>query len=328
MSKFLTDLTILVPSIDGLCRLKFVCNWLEKNKFDGCYLIIDGTVNSKAAHFKKFQFVTYIHKPQCNTSEALNIGSKAIKSKFTAFLGDDDLPLLKKYKKLIDFLHANSNYDSVRGCSGFINFDELSKRKSLNRLAKINFLSRTLFSSQSNGNTNLDSVSGPERLNSISRKYIGSQYFITKSNIIKKLYNNEFGSLSDVYLSEYAFNFSHALFARTKYLPILYMIRGLHKRRQTQDLEKHKLDISGKVETELKLYIDTLDIESQVRPILYRMIINNRYICENSRLLNLNKKKSSFQSFLNRVNQILFSLCYQSREKWALVFFDKSSKYK
>jgi len=326
MSDSLKDLTILVPSKNGLTRLKFLCDWLKANHFDGCYLIIDGTTNSQEAHFAEFEFVNYVHKADCNPVEALTIGSKFIKSEFSTFLGDDDIPFLKNYKKLVGFLKSNSDYDSARGCSSYINFDELSSREPLGRFAKLLFFSRTILSSRYDSNTNLDHKDGLDRLRAMSKTYIVNQFFITKSSIIKKLYNREFSNLSDVHISEYAFNLSHALFARTRYIPILYMVRGLanHRPNDNSDDIRHKMDISGKVEKELKLYVDSLNIESPIKPIMYRMILSKRYVSENSRLLR-SSRNSAWWFFLYRANQVFFSLSHQTKERWALVFFKQNS---
>ena len=121
----LQNLSIVVPTFNGVDRLIVLCNWIKSQNFGGILIVVSSDSVNDADKISEFKFVHFVHMPNSNVLEAMVAGFQLVSTRYCAYLGDDDLPTLKSYNKCCDFLDANPEYGSARGAMGFVNFQPL-----------------------------------------------------------------------------------------------------------------------------------------------------------------------------------------------------------
>ena len=105
--------------------------------------------------------------------------------------------------------------------------------------------------------------------------------------MLKTLYNEAISTIRDIHLSEYAICYAHAALARSKYIPTLYMLRGIGKHRPNSksDAQRHILEQTGYLEKRLHDFVKLLPLDPMHGGLIYRLAIGARYKMENKRIL-------------------------------------------
>jgi len=321
-SNSLSDFSFYMITRNGHNRLLITLKFLKNNSFDGHLVVVDGSQSDKFYLYKKFQFVEYIHKPGCLAPEGLMIASSKIKTKYAAFIGDDDLPILSGVRQALKFLKQNSEYDAAYGNAGFVLFDELIKFNKLNLLDRFKFAMKTLLSDNYTNNVRLDYSDPLARLKSIQKKYIVSQFFISRTEFIQRIYNANYNNINDVHVSEYGFSFVHAAICKTKKLNCTYLLRGIgaYRPNANPESQQHKIKNRNKMEQEIKKFVMSCDLEKSYQSFVEQLIKEKRYEAEEIRLGNLSKNKRRFEYIIHQIKRLKFILIGQSIERTNLAF--------
>ena len=317
----LSDFTFVIPTLNGAHRLMFLCQWLGHCNFSGTCIVIDATLLSQADKFEEYAFIEYLHLPQADTIKALAYGMQRVNTNFSAFLGDDDLPLLKSYEKCVSVLLSQQHLDSCYGHASFINFDELLYLETGGIFRKFWFCARTFIAPRYDRPVALDNCDAKMRVRNLADQYIVTQFFVTRTKVLKTLYNEPISTIRDTHLSEYAICYAHAALARSKYIPNLYMLRGIgnHRPNSRRDERRHILEQTGYVEKKLKDFVKLLPIDPIQSELVYRLALGNRYRNENKRVLQDTPKQHPLACFGDQFRRLCFVLGFQSGERVKLV---------
>ena len=317
----LSDLTFVIPTLNGTHRLLVLCQWLAHCNFNGTCIVLDATFLSQADKFEEYAFIEYLHIPKADTIECLTYGMQRVNTNFSAFLGDDDLPLLKSYEKCVSVLLTQKHLDSCYGHASFINFDELFYLETGGISRKFWFGVKTFIAPRYDRPVALDNCNAKVRLQNLADQYIVNQFFVTRTKLLKTLYNEPISTIRDTHLSEYAICYAHAALARSKYIPVLYMLRGIgnHRPNSRRNERRHILEQTGYVEKKLKDFVKLLPIDSIHSELVYRLALSNRYRNENKRVLRDTLKQHPSVYFSDQFRRLCFVLGFQSGERVELV---------
>lgn len=322
------DISFIVPTLNGLHRLKVLCGWLEYSNFNGMLIIVDATIEDQRNDFTRHDFVEYVHAPASSPHLAFFLGLKKVKTKYVALLGDDDFPLLGNVQKLCNFLELNNSFDSARGHAGFVNLDFFARSDAKHRLSNFFFFVQNYFSARYDSSVDLSSEDAIERFKRFADNYIVAQFFISRTAVVKKINPQNFANFVDVNISEISNNVAHVLIARTKMIPGVYLLRGLSAQRPNANKNhpRHKLDTSGAVENDVDTYLRSLELDDAVLNLAKRQILVHRYLSENNRLLSIRPKYPKIIYMKHQFRRIAFVVSGFSVERarflsWIISYF-------
>lgn len=321
----LKDLSIVVPTFNGFDRLIVLCNWIKSQNFGGTVIVVSSDSVNGADKISEFKFVHFVHMPNSNVLEAMAAGFQLVSTRYSAYLGDDDLPTLSSYKKCCDFLDANPEYGSARGAMGFVNFSAIQNLADANSLSKIIFKFRTLCSDRYDGKSDLSQASSSARISSLVKNYIVSQFFVTRTDIAKRIYTADWSSSKEPHLAERVWCFAHATHTRTKFIPTHFLLRGLglHRPVIPNNVDEKSKNFGKRVQTEyIKRVINNLQIAPSTKSRLAKEIFQQHQ--------NKSRRRSSsiFMSlfWLKRLpRRIHFIMNYQSLEALDLFLSEKKN---
>ncbi len=326
-------ISFIVPTLNGTQRLKLICEWLQLNKFCGKLIAVDATLDDQSFVFQKYSFVEYVHAPNSSPHLAFFLGLKKVKTEYVSLLGDDDFPMLTNVQKLCDFLDSNADFDSACSGAGFVDFNFFSQGKPLSFLPTLRFLVLNFFSAQYDSPVDLSSQNSRERLKRFLGNYAVTQFFVTRVSIIRSITPERFANFVDMSTSEISSNVAHAVFARTKKLSGIYLLRGLseHRPNARKNHPRHRLDASGAVENDIAEYFSVLKLDEDISNIAIRQVLIHRYSEENQRLLDINQNNSKTIYLWHQVRRLKFVVIGFSIEKarfltWLIKSFNSVDK--
>lgn len=228
------QITFVVPTYNGLDRLQILCSWLWRQNFEGRLLAVVSDQNFSPKSFSNFAFVQFIHAPNTKILEAMRIGFNSVETKYSAYLGDDDLPTLEGVAVCCDFLEQNKEYGSAWGASGYINFLALQERVKAQKNSSLFQYLKVLISARYDNEIDLTHDQFRQRLHTLATHYNVSQFFVTRTALSKRLYGEAWSEISEPYLAERVWCFSHSILAKSKFLPVHFLTRGLGAHRPEQ----------------------------------------------------------------------------------------------
>lgn len=276
MNRMYNDLTFVVPSMDGLERLKLLCCWLQNQRFDGKLLIVDGSAQSQAHEFAKINFVRYHHLPGSSAQAAQYKGYKIAETEFVALLGDDDLPALDGCFDCLEFLRKTDEFDAAHGSASFIDFDSLLQICKSDKDASLWNSLKVIFAGRYDRYSDYSQLSAQERLSSFRKNYTVLLFCICRTSRAKIVNNEILATFDDVHLGEICSSLGMALTCRIKLLPTHFLFRGLGAHRPNSKVnEPRHLNINfEQISSNATSYINHLSgekglIKEAVSSILY-----------------------------------------------------------
>lgn len=316
-------ITFIVPTLDGLKRLELLCSWLHYGAFQGKVVVVDATIHSQKSQLEKFDFVEYVHAVDCSPHLAFFIALKHVKSEYVSLLGDDDFPMIKKITEMCNFLDACTDYDSICAQASFVELDVvLSANRYRNRDRILN-LARNVLAARYDPPTDLSSKCQRDRLRKMIATYTVTQFFVTRTELVKNINPEVFSNFNDIHTSEIANNYAHALTARTYRLKGLYLLRGLarHRANSMDAHPRHKLLDTGIVENDVNEYLLCLNLEPDIRAIVRRAILAHRYSQENERLLEIRRDFKVSRYIRHQFRRLVLVTLQQSFERWRFLLW-------
>jgi len=321
----LRELSFVVPSINGKERLLLICEWLRESNFGGEYIIVDASSDNKSAHFNEFSFVKYLHRPRTDAIKATAIGMQDVETQFSAFIGDDDVPLLRGYQKCVDALLQSREYDSSHGHATYVDFDGALALSNLPLVRQLEYGIQQILAPRYDEVVQLSGEDIGERLRNIAEQYVVTQFFVTRTEVSKQLYNDVIAGIGDIHTSEYAICYAQAAVARSIYVSSLYMMRGIgrHRPNSNPTASRHKLDPSGLVEKKLEQFVSLLPIRPVQARMVYQLCLSNRYRSAFENQIGLKRKKDFGRYWLHQLQRLWFCVAYQSSERLAFIWWLK-----
>ena len=183
-------------------------------------------------------------KGQIDNLKAVGKMLEYVKEDYAVFSGDDDYFLPKSLDKCVDFLENNPDYSSAHGNGTYIKYNKAKKKNIIRGRYIINAY-------------NGDSAS--ERLKMVSNKYSVLLFSVHRTNIFKRAFRN-CDLLKSVMFSEFLPVCMSAVLGNSNKLNELYLIRGLHEKRDIQKTLTEKI-LDPQWQESLQVYLNTLSEE-------------------------------------------------------------------
>lgn len=319
----LSSLSFVVPSLNGEERLLFICRWLQASNFNGKYIIVDATGEDKTASFGDFPFVQYLHRPKTDAIAAAVIGMQAVETEFSAFMGDDDVPLLSGYEKCVEALSLNTEYDSSHGYASYFDIEDSLKFLSLSFGVKLLYTLKIIASPRYDSAIDLSDANVGRRLANIAMNYCVTQFFVTRTSLTKQLYSEVMENIGDIHTSEYLLCHAQAAVSRSLFVSSHYLMRGLGKHRPNSRLEeaRHMLDTSGSVEKRVRFFVDSLSVTSETANLIYWLSLSQRYRSAIINGLNINHGSNIRKYVIHQMKRFWFCLSCQSKERLKFIWW-------
>ena len=325
----LASLSFVTTSLDRGQNLLLQCSWLKFNNFCGKYVIVDGSSENQIAKFRTYQFVDYYHLPGIGPVGGAVFGMQKVDTFYSTYIGDDDIPLLKGYRKCLKFLQKNSDFDSCFAAASYVNFEKLMN---LNRKSNLHWAAwfiRTVFSDRYGKSIDLSSSESLIRLKRIDATYTVTQFFVSKAEKNKIVFGNHLLKITDVHLYEYVSGFSHALLMKTATLKGMYLLRGYGSYRPNSQTEntRHVYGHDASAEAQLLKYCKSVSSSNDYIFTVYRSALSKRYIAENNRVLGVSHQMSFIQWFVQQIKRFGFVFLCQSFERFWFLKWTKSRAF-
>ncbi len=319
----LSDLSFVVPSINGEERLLLICKWLQASNFTGKYIIVDATSEDRTACFEDFPFVKYLHRPKSDAIAAAVIGMQIVETEFSAFIGDDDVPLLSGYEKCVVALSRNTDYDSSHGYASYFDVKDSLEFSRLSLGSKLAYAIKLVASPRYDIGIDLSDANFDKRLAVIAMNYCVTQFFVTRTSLTQQLYNEVIANIGDIHISEYLLCYAQAAIARSLFVSSHYLMRGLGKHRPNSRVEeaRHVLDASSSVEKKARFFVDSLSVTSETANLIYWLSLSQRYRSAIINGLNIKYSGNAKKYVLHQIKRLWFCSCFQSIERLKFIWW-------
>lgn len=319
----LSRLSFVVPSINGEERLLFICRWLQASDFTGKYIIVDATGEDGAACYKDFPFVQYLHRPETDAIEAAVIGMQTVETEFSAFIGDDDVPLLSGYGKCVEALCYNTEYDSSHGYASYFDVEDTLDFSRLSLQAKLFYALKLAASPRYDTTIDLSDANVSRRLANISTNYSVTQFYVTRTSLTQQLYSEVMADIGDIHISEYLLCYAQTAIARSLFVSSHYLMRGLGKYRPNSRPEeaRHVFDPSGSVEKRARSFVDSLPVTPETANIIYWLSLSQRYRSAVTNGLNIRHNVDVRKYVLHQIERLWFCISSQSIERLKFIWW-------
>lgn len=319
----LSSLSFVVPSINGEERLLFICKWLQASNFTGRYIIVDATSEDRTACFEDFPFVQYLHRPKTDAIAAAVIGMQTVETEFSAFIGDDDVPLLSGYQKCVEALSRNTEYDSSHGYASYFDVEDSLEFSRLSLGVKLVHALKIFASPRYDTAIDLSDANVGRRLENIAMNYCVTQFFVTRTSITQQLYGEVMADIGDIHTSEYLLCYAQTAVARSLFVSSHYLMRGLGKHRPNSRLEaaRHVLDSSGSVEKRVRFFVDSLSVTSETANLIYWLSLSQRYRSAIINGLNIKYGGNASKYVLHQIKRLWFCSSFQSIERLKFIWW-------
>jgi len=318
--KKFSNLTYFTTSYNGYNRLAVTIEFLRATGFDGHFIIVDATLKNQSSKFVDYKFVTYKHQPECSAVEGVAIAASLVATPYAAFIGDDDLPILSGVEKVLSFLERNQDFDAASGRAGFVDFDKLCILDRLNHSQRLGFAVKTFLSGRYDKATNLEDPNPSNRINEMKKQYIVSQFFITRTKHLHRIYNDCFFKMSDVHASEYSFCFAHSALCRSKKLSHTYLLRGTGSHRPNANplASRHRVKNPRTLKLEIEKFFRRLDLPSACLKEVMVATKETRLQAEKLRMNTINSRVINLSYLFYQIRRLHFALTGQTRERLML----------
>lgn len=319
----LSSLSFVVPSLNGEERLLFICRWLQALNFTGKYIIVDATTEDKSACYEDFLFVRYLHRPESDAIAAAVIGMQTVETEFSAFIGDDDVPLLSGYEKCVEALFRNTEYDSSHGYATYFDVGDSLEFSRLSLCGKLFYALKLVMSPRYDTVIDLSDANAGKRLANIAMNYCVTQFFITRTSLAQQLYSEVIADIGDIHTSEYLLCYAQTAIAKSLFVPVHYLMRGLGIHRPNSRLEesRHVLESSGSVEKRVRFFVDSLLVTSDTANLIYWLSLSQRYRSATIHGLNIKYGGNVRDYLLYQIKRLWFCSFFQSIERLKFIWW-------
>ena len=322
-------LSFVMPTLNGFTRINLVCSWLHHQQFRGKLVVVDGSKKKHNELAELWDFVTYIHIPDCSTQSAQFHGFQNVETPFACLIGDDDLPILNGCDKCINFLLKNNDFGAAHGASSFLDFEKT--QNIFERKAVLNFwyCLKTFFSGRYDRNSDYSADAYLERIREFHANYIVAVFCVARTSLVKKVNNNIINELNDVHLGEILSSFGYIISARIKKLPDLYLLRGLgsHRPNAMATASRHTdLDLKS-ANKYAREYLLTIGADEQVRTVCLALLITLRLKgFLKSSTLSLGRTQAFSRYFVQQIRRLKLSASPSNLVKISFLYWLKKQK--
>ena len=206
----LADLSFVTTSLNRTNNLIFQCEWLRKTNFLGHFIIVDASSENNLERFRAYSFVKYFNLPNVDAAEGAIFGFHKVKTPFSTFIGDDDIPMPNGYQKCVEFLKKNQHFASCRAAASFINHEKLMDEKYKSGVKGFTFFLRTILSNQYGRVVDISLKDKDRRLQEITTNYVVTHFFVTRSDVNKVIFGKSLTKIGDIHAFEYVTCLAHA----------------------------------------------------------------------------------------------------------------------
>ena len=219
-----TDIALIIPT---LSRPQFVINQLKfYNKFQVDFEIyicessnsIRDSFEKELASISDYLKIYFFHKPGLNEREAIYFLLEKCKTKYVAFIGDDDFLIPEGLISAKEFLLKHKDYRVAYGSSIQINMDTISRN-----ISKIS-------TTQYWKNNSFVQNSSIDRLEAFSKNYFVPLFALHRTNEFFDDFKPCLKIPSKV-IGELLANYNTIGNGKAMYLPVPYLIRQNHPQR-------------------------------------------------------------------------------------------------